>query len=354
MRQLYRSIQHLLRVVALLILLINLAACRGNESSPPESEDTSTPEVYDPDDEAHLEANKILTDPLAEQILQTMFTPERDIAANGAVGPNQEGYLNIRPQADGSYFALTLGVARSDDALIERGVRALEFGLPYQKADGSFEKSSKQDVARFVLFGLRSYSLLENSAYADQYSTRLEHIFEALLRSDIFLLELLSQHPEIYEATNQVTMLAYVFIIGGQEGENEALLAKGDELLQWVLTVQREDGVFPELGGHDSHYQTVSLMALTNIHLHSENEDHQRAIYPALQAGLEWGESKISSTGYINDEGNTRTANDPSDSPEGKQINPREMALTFLYLSYLGPELSEARDLSEVVLVGFL
>jgi hypothetical protein len=343
MRQKFRSVLLFGSVAVLSIVFLNLVACK--KQIIPASE---------PEDPTSLETSKILRDSLAEQILQTMFTPEKDIAANGAVGPNRKGYHNIRPQADGSFLALASGIARSDDVLIERGVRALEFGLPHQNPDGTFEGSSEQDIARFGYFGLRAYNLLAHSTYAQQYSTRLETIFEALLGTEKYILEILPQHPEIFETTNQVAMLAYTLTIAGQKAENEALIAKGDSLLQWVLAVQREDGVFPELDGHDSHYQAVSLMALANLYLYSTEPVHQQTIYPALLAGLQWEKTHISSSGYINDEGNTRTANDPEDSPEGKQINPREIALTLLHLSYLGSEFSEARNLSEIVLADLL
>lgn len=342
-------------LVLLAGLSLHLASCgSGGQPSPTGSDNSASLETQEPEDPALLEASNILPDPLAEPILQTMFNPERDLATNGAVGPNQVGYRNIRPQGDGAFLALALGMARSDENLIERGVRALEFGLPHQNPDGSFDQSAEQDIARFALFGLRSHSMLANSPYAGQYAARLETIFDALLRSNELLHELLPKHPEVYETTNQVAMLAYVFLISGERADNNVLITRGDELLQWVLSVQREDGAFPEYSGHDSHYQAVSMMALANIYLHSEQTFYREAVYPALQAGFEWEKTRISSSGQIDDEGNTRAANDPSDSPEGKQINPREVALTLLYLSYLGPEFAEALDLSEAVLENFL
>lgn len=325
------------------IMFLSLVACNTQTTLP-----------YTVKDPASLETNSILSDPLAEQILRTMFIPERDISADGAVGLNQhEGYVNIRPQADGSYLALALGISVSDKKLIERGVRALEFGLPYQNPDGTFQGSSEQDIARFCWFGLRSYNLLDHSIYQEQYSARLTTVFSALLRTGKYLLEIVPRHPEIFESCNQVAMLSYVLTICGQKAGNDALIAKGELLLQAALTMQRDNGAFSELGGQDSHYQAVSLMVLTNIYIYTTKPSHQQAIYPALLGGYQWESTRILSSGHIIDEGNTRTANDPADSPEGKQINHREIAMTLLYLSYLGDEFAEARDLSKAVLENF-
>lgn len=342
-----------MRLVLLGVWCLGLAACGASNGSSEgveeRGEEGSSIEDSEPDSVSTLEANRILSDTLAQTILGSMFSPQRDLAENGAVGANQQGYVNIRPQAEGAYLALALGVARADRALIERGVRALEFGLPYQKSDGSFEGSSEQDVARFGVYGTRSYNLLANSMYAKSFAGRLDTIFEALLRTDQALLDLLPSHPEIYENTNQVAMLAYAFVVGGQQADDATLRARGEELLRWVLSVQQANGVFPEMGGHDSHYQAVSMMALAHIYLYSDSKDHQRTIRPALEAALEWEKARISSSGRIDDTGNTRTANDPANSPEGKQIDPREVALSLVYMSYLGPEFSQARELSEAI-----
>ncbi|HEY7884127.1 MAG TPA: hypothetical protein VIC08_04170 [Cellvibrionaceae bacterium] len=301
-----------------------------------------------------VEESQIVADPLAGKILQTMFSPARDIAVNGAVGDNQQGYHNIRPQGEGAYLAIALGMARSDRNLIERGVKALEFGLAYQNADGRFAQSSLQSMARFTLFGLRAYYLLMDSSYAPTYAGRMDSVFAALLKLNALLLEQLPLHPEIYDDTNQVAILAYILMASGLEARDASLTTKGEELLQWVLTVQRENGVFPEQGGHDSHYQAISMLALANIYIHTDPDTDRTALYSALQAGFQWQQSRISPSGHIDDRGNTRTANDPSLSPEDKQIDPRELALALLYLSYLGPEFSEARLLGELVLSGYL
>lgn len=326
--------------IVLFFLFLNLSSC-GNPTTLPA--EPVTPSM--------LETNTILVDPIAEEILLTMFTPEKDIGINGAVGPNQiPGNFNIRFQGDGSYLALALGITRSSEEMIQRGVRAIEFGLTRQNQDGTFTGSSEQDCARFGLFGLRSYNLVTHSAYGKQIPDRLENIFQRLLRTQTYLLDQLPSHPEIYETTNQAAMLAYVLTITGQHSGRFSFLSKGESLLQWVLDSQRADGVFPEMNGHDSHYQTVTLLMLTNMYIHTSNPAHRQAIYPSILKGYQWMRTRISPSGRINDEGNTRTANNPADSPENKQINPREIALTLLYLSCLGPEFSEAGHLSEIVL----
>ena len=337
-----------------LITLLTITACGGGNKPPTESQSSAAAGPANGDIIPGPYANNMLADPLAEEILQTMFSPERDIASNGAVGDNQQGYRNIRGQGEGAYLALALGMARSDRELIARGVNALEFGMRYQNANGSFAHSSLQDMARFALFGLRAYHLLMNSSYAHNYSVRMDTLFAGLLQLNTLLLDQLPLHPEIYEDTNQVAMLAYILLASGQEIRDTGLTSKGQQLLQWVLSVQRENGVFPERGGHDSHYQAISVLALANLYTHTHSDDIRMKLHSVLKTGLEWLQSRISARGFINDRGNTRTANDPRLSPEGKQIDPREIAWTLLYLSHLDPAFSKARIVSESVLRHYL
>ncbi len=92
--------------------------------------------------------------------------------------------------------------------------------------------------------------------------------------------------------------------------ENPEATQIGEALLAIGLGKQREDGVFPEGGGHDSSYQAVSLLKLAEIYMITQRDD----ILDALGRGLAWELGRITANGDVSDEGNTRCAKSPDTS----------------------------------------
>lgn len=284
-----------------------------------------------------------------------MFRPYRALSRNGAVGPNRGGFRTIRGQGEAAYYTLALAVATSDHRLYELGIRALEFGSAHQRADGSFPGSSTQALFRFSVMGIRAYHIAAGSSFAVGHTERLDRIRDRLVAVARSQLAELPAHPEVYEAANQVAWLAYVALVSGELAGDARLLRTGGMLLNKALEMQQPDGRFREHGGADTHYQAVTLMALASTYLHRNSEDacaHESgtpSCMDALRNGLVWLDRQISDAGRIGDNGNTRTANDPRESPEGKRIDPREVALSLLYLSFLDESLRFARQTSASV-----
>lgn len=102
-------------------------------------------------------------------------------------------------------------------------------------------------------------------------------------------------------------------------------------------------------GGWDSSYQMVNVFTLFFLYLISGNEaDRQATILQSLEAGWQWMSPRIDRTsGTIDDAGNTRTANDPAHSPEGKGIKYFDASLGLVYLFAL--ELAGAQGAADAV-----
>ncbi len=297
-----------------------------------------------------IEAEQIMKDPLVIPLLSSLFDAQSDINASGAVGANQRGrFESVRWQGEGAYYAIALAVANLDRDLFKKGVLALELGLSRQNDEGAFQDDSKQATFRFAVFGLRACRLALQSPYATASSKRLDSIQAGLARTGSYLLSILPEHREIYESANQVAWLGYTFITLGQLNSNKAMVSQGEALIEEVLHKQRRDGAFLEKGGHDSHYQSATLMALATLILHSESSSQRTQVLDAIADGVDWLESRISQTGRVGDEGNTRTAHDPANSSENKQIDPREVALALLYSAHLSDALFQTRSTVELI-----
>jgi hypothetical protein len=99
------------------------------------------------------------------------------------------------------------------------------------------------------------------------------------------------------------------------------------------ISLQREDGAFPEKGGHDSSYHSVALIYLQRVILITPPEHQQPAWQQAATRGTEWLRGRIDESGVVSVEGNTRTGSGQEKGRTGTltKVNLPEVATTLLY-----------------------
>ena len=219
-------------------------------------------------------------------------------------------------------------IVRGEVNAAELNLNALRVGLTHQAERGRIKGTSnvwtanldakkREDAistsfcfseAAFALLALRdstdpSFANLQSqtSSLTDQMHLTLNYLCKDTvldyIKSD-------SDH------TNRGFFHAKTYLLCGMLLENPEATQIGEALLAIGLAKQREDGVFPEGGGHDSSYQAVSLLKLAEIYMITQRDD----ILGAFRRGLAWELGRITANGDVSDEGNTRCAKSPDTS----------------------------------------
>jgi len=276
-----------------------------------------------------------------------------DISPEGLAGPNRSGWRSVAYQADGAYYAALMAIHTGDPHLADKALRCVEVGLAHQGDDGMFDHSVR-DTLRFAILASAALSFLSQSQFGPPLAGRIDLALSRLVPTADLLLEATRDPERLQEAretANIVVGLAFVLTYLGDRFERDDLRSAGLALVHDVINnLQAEEGYYLEKNGWDTGYQMVGMRGLYFLYESVDLEEPVRAdVLASLRTAYAWEASRIDATGRIDDAGNTRTANDESDSPEGKGINYGQAALTFAFLSSLGEGFEGAETYYELV-----
>lgn len=281
----------------------------------------------------------------------------RGITASGASNKNAErndGGYTIETQRV-AYAIISAGVLDNDPVLLDKGLKALEWGFAQQAADGSFpgerlgEKKPVKylhihPISFFVESAAHSVLLLRASNVDKQYKDRA-----AALIPKIYLAGKWMNNPSNLDNfftnavdTNMLTTAALAIHEAGMLGNDAALRATAKDLVKRILARQHEDGTFPEKKGFDSSYQMVSLEYLTRYASLLSDRAWRQEVMLAVDKGFEKERTYTNSKGVISDRDNTRTevcVTIPGNGPKGKDID--IIPYRLYYYGYLAGKESE-------------
>ena len=281
----------------------------------------------------------------------------------GAAIRNQDKFLEISAQRV-SVRIIMRGIAESDSAFIEKGVKAIEYGFAHQNEDGSFQYDSsvielgaiEADLLEagsfFMQAVARSYLLISDSDFSEEFLPRLD-LLKPKMRLTIEWLK--NNKTMLYEkaknAPNRLLFDALAFKLSGIILEEESYASIACEFLNENLKRQREDGVFLEEGGYDSSYQAVNILKLQHYYLYSEDAAEKEIILSAVDKAVEWEKTRIKSTGEVDDTGNARTGSQCLEKIAGrcKEINYTDVAMSFSYYSVIRNDVESSILVKKIV-----
>jgi hypothetical protein len=315
--------------------------------------------------------------PAAAFLLYDGRAAVKDFTAGGATKGNAQweqgvGDLNIESQRN-AYLVLAAGIASTETdkaMLLDRGIRALEWGFNQQGPDGSFpaeragapEKShSIHAKSEFLESAAWSLLLLSQSGDIDPsfrdrataLSAKLDLSAEWLARSDDLTTFFMDG-----KNSNQLFFIAAALQEAGLVTGKAALGEKAISLVMKILSSQTADGVFPEAGGFDLSYQTVSVDLLTRIASTVMGATLRATLLEADQRAIDRFLRQVAPDGTIDTSGNTRTAACgapiPGLGPKGKDVDVIPLRLyQFGYLTGAVCTLAAVADSIEAVGQGF-
>jgi hypothetical protein len=258
-----------------------------------------------------------------------------------------------------AYFVVAAGLlaeGAEQDRLLDQGLKAFEWGFTQAGEDGSFpnerggvkkKQNSLHPKAVYIEAAARTLLLLKQAAPDARTRARAEALTPALLKSADWL----ANSPDTVaffqrvKNTNQLMSVAAGLQEASLVADSPELAVKAKALMEQILERQQADGAFPEKGGFDSNYQTLSLELLGRYYATLEPSPWRDRIGAALRKGLDRFLVAVDpQTGVINDDANSRTvacgAPVEGTAPKGKDLD-----IVPLRLYYLGFLLNDAARL---------
>ncbi len=228
------------------------------------------------------------------------------------------------------------GLANNDKDSISWGLKQLQWGFRQMKLDGSFDCPDPFHSASFLMESTsHAILLIEASPRAAEFHDQLEAMKAPLLACAKWMISPANDKT----AEKQRIYTHRRFLLGC--GLMECALITGDPAIREKsvfylddgVRLQREDGAFPEKGGHDSSYHSVGLIYLQRLLLITPPESRKPSWQQAAARGTEWLRGRIDDKGVVSTEGNTRTGSGQEKGRTGalKNVNLPEVATTLLY-----------------------
>jgi hypothetical protein len=288
-----------------------------------------------------------VTSPVFMELVNTPRTAPADWREqSGAVSVNREWEKDpetiwfVEMQRDGGCW-VQAGLAHRNEDAVEWGLKQLEWGFSRMKGDGSFDCDDAFHSASFLVEATgHSILLIEASPMAERFKARTDGLKAPLLNCALWMAS-----PANFKAAEMQRIYGIRrFLVGC--GLMQCALIHGHEELRRAacyfiedgIRMQREDGAFPEKGGHDSSYHAVAMIYLQRLLLVTPEAYRQASWFLAAQRGNDWLASRIDPRGVVDVQGNTRTGSGQEVGRTGvpKEVNRSEVATALLYRSHLG------------------
>lgn len=293
-----------------------------------------------------------LADPAAELAFQTsppakelLNTPRKAPAdwrqRSGAVSINADWEKDrsrpwfVELQREGVRW-IQAGLAHDDGDSIAWGLKQLQWGFRQIRPDGSFDCPDAFHSASFLLESTsHALLLLGASSRAAEFHDQIESMRPPLLACARWMTSPANDKPaerqRIY--THRRFLLGCGLMECGMLARDAAIRERAVFYIDDGVRLQREDGAFPEKGGHDSSYHAVGLIYLQRLLLLAPPELIKPSWTEAATRGTGWLRGRIDGNGSVSAEGNTRTGNGQEKGRSGtlKQVNLPEVATTLLY-----------------------
>jgi hypothetical protein len=239
--------------------------------------------------------------------------------------------------------------------LLDKGLKAFEWGFDHAGEDGSFpnerggatkKQNSLHPKSAFIEAAARSALLLQQVDLEPSFRDRLTALLPRLNKSARWMAGSrdLEKFFKRSRSANQLLFIAAALQEAGAATKDTTLTERARSLVEQILSQQGQDGTFPEKGGFDSNYHTVSLELLGRYASTLPPSPWRDTVMAALRKGIDRFTQIVDETGTIDASANTRTV------PCGPKVSGagpkgRDIDIVPLRLHYLGQLLGEQERL---------
>jgi hypothetical protein len=256
---------------------------------------------------------------IPDDVADVAFTTRVKPNAEGLVVNNDNGWLEVALQR-GAMVPIQWAAITGDQTMLNTNWSAAETAFAHQRSDGGFvyapviDGKVRQPIgeptsdAFFISEVSNACLLLQEGPLAgasrpivDAARPKIQDAVEFLARPS----SLSAMRTVDAPATNRLAYDSKALILGGQLTQDDNAKQAGANLLAHVLALQTVEGIFPENGGGDSSYQSVTLLKLTELAILMP--EYRAKLDRPLRRGFAWELARIGSDGEVTVEGNTRT-----------------------------------------------
>jgi hypothetical protein len=247
------------------------------------------------------------------------------------------------------YQVLRAGLAANNSLWIDKGLRAIEWGLKPEVlgADGSFPDQRETETLAgralhpksiFLDSAAHAVLLIRQSDAPAAYKARAELLVPGI---HLAVREIVDSGDAIrfFKNNGNSSQLAFVAMAIHQAG-----LMSGDQSLidyaranfEQIFSMQKADGAFLEKGGFDTSYQMNTLELTTAYNATLEPGEWRNRVAAQNKLATDWFLSRVAADGSINTRGNTRQkecSSLPGYFPKGLDID--NIPIRLYYHAYL-------------------
>lgn len=279
-----------------------------------------------------------------DHLISSHRAPKDWMTRSAAVSLNQEWEKDrskawyVELQREGARW-VEAGMARGDATCVDWGLRQLAWGFAQMQSDGSFTCKDPFHSASFLVESTaRSLLLLRASSEEKALPPAARDLMPRLLICARWLASPVHEKTLVKQRiyTHRRFLLGAALAQTASLHDDEALRRRARDLVSDGLSLQRDDGAFPEKGGHDSSYHAVALIYLQRYLLQNPPGPWREQCDRAAQRGVRWLGSRIDETGRVDVAGNTRTGLQQETGRTGaiKQVNFPEVAQALILHAY--------------------
>lgn len=278
---------------------------------------------------------------------------------SGAMGVNAKWEADkslpwfIEDQRIGRDYVVA-GLAFGNKDEIRWGLKVLEWGFARMEADGMFNHHDCYHSASFFLEATAHALLLleastSHAEFADQITALKPKLLTAarwMVRPDVQALVWNGEKPKKSKLPGCPPELPYAhrrYLDAAALGEagllchDKELIEKSAGFIRNGIAFQRPDGVNPEKGGHDSHYQALGLVYACRYYSTIADDALRLEMEPMLDKAFAWLLTRIKDEGTVDAAGNTRTGlgQEVGRSGKPKGIDYRQVVHSLAHWSQL-------------------
>ena len=247
-------------------------------------------------------------------------------------------------QLGGEYVAAGVALGNKDE--MRWGLKVLEWGFAHMEADGEFKhKDNYHSASFFIESTAHSLLLLEASPWRAEFADQVNALKSKLLTAARWMVR-----PDIHNLnwpdTNKSPQLTAERRFGhrryldaaalGEAGvlcHDQELIEKSVWFIRDGIAFQRPDGVNPEKGGSDHHYQALGLMYACRYYQIVADDAVRAEMRPMMDKGFTWLLARVKPDGSVDATGNARTGFGQEKARNGKP-NGLEYRFTSLSLGH--------------------
>ena len=261
------------------------------------------------------------------------FPPKDWQTQSGAMGANAKWEADqslpwfIEEQRFGGDY-ISAGLAFGNKDQIRWGLKVLEWGFARMEADGEFmHPDSYHSGSFFIQSAAHGLLLIEASPWREELAEPVAAIKPKLLTAAHWMVR-----PDVHAANwedpkngrgerpyahRRYLDAAAIGEVGVLFNDRE-LIAKSAALVRDGIAFQRADGINPEKGGYDSHYQALGLVYACEYYAMVADDALRQEMKPMLDKAFTWLLTRIKDDGTVDATGNARTGLSQETARSGK------------------------------------